>query len=264
MSLTLIACTGCGASLPVDVSHLSVECAFCGSTCEFEAGDLADHAAMPKQASAAESEGLTFLRIAYEQSFRPGAPGALLAILLAIEAWMVGCFGFGLIGAFAEFFLGDGYSEIFAGVGALCSLLCTIIPFAILGWAYWAAPKRGEQAVEAIADKVEKHPRKSSCPSCGGPVQVPPLSAALPCCSCGCTLLVSRGMLIEWVDDAKARKERWLKDASAVAREYSSWTVRWTNRIGWAMAAAMFLTSAVCFVLLQLAGSALIQSLGTP
>ncbi|MBT3218451.1 MAG: hypothetical protein HN348_05120 [Proteobacteria bacterium] len=140
MSLTLVACTGCGASLPVDPAHLSVTCAFCSNKCQFVVGELADHSAMPDQAAAAESEGLSFLRSAYEKSFRPGAPGALLAILLAVEAWMVGCFGFGLIGNIVEWFAGDGYAQSIAGLGALCSLLCTVIPFTILSWAYWAAP----------------------------------------------------------------------------------------------------------------------------
>ncbi|MBT3218450.1 MAG: hypothetical protein HN348_05115 [Proteobacteria bacterium] len=67
-------------------------------------------------------------------------------------------------------------------------------------------------------------------------------------------------MLIEWVDDAKTRKDRWRKDAGLVAREYSSWTVRWTNRVGWAMAATMFVTSALCFIALQLAGSFLVHT----
>ncbi len=254
-NLTLVSCRGCGASLPVDPAHLSVTCAFCGDESDFDPGDLADHRVLPEQAAAAEEEGLSFLEEAYEQSHRPGAPGALLAIVLAGEAWAICCFGAGAVGAFVETFVGGDVSAAFGAAGILAALVFSILPFAILGYAYQAAPKRGKLAAAAIVEKVEETPRKSSCPSCGGPVQVPPLSAALPCASCSSTLLVSRGMLIEWVDDAKARGRRWREDAEAVAREYALWTVRWTNRIGWILVAAAFLTSGAGFIAIQLAGA---------
>ena len=70
--------------------------------------------------------------------------------------------------------------------------------------------------------------------------------------SCQSPLLAEDGMLVEWVDDARARSEAWAVQARAVAEGTFVWERQWIDRAG---LFSMVPTFVLAFLLIVVGGA---------
>lgn len=211
--LQLIRCTSCGAGLGVAPGMAFVSCRYCGAGNRVS-GFTRRAAVMPARIQAAEKEGLDALREALTKKYAPGP-----ATWTAIFTMGIMCVGLVPL-VFSQVGIAIGLDKTF---GTLVMIGLTFVSIAVffgfLLWMMLRKDPRVEASLQDVHQAVERQPAAGRCPSCGAPLQVPPLNAALECLFCRAALLASEGMLVRWVDNAEQRKQAWSQQAQQLLKQ---------------------------------------------
>jgi hypothetical protein len=216
----MLACSQCGAGVPVDRSQTQIRCAFCGTDSPVDQAKLAWHQSLPRAAEAAETEGQAALRQALVKQFKPTCGGVMA---MASALFLGGVVVVILLTAIA----GGGVYIPFAlfGIWIGGSIVAALIFRSIAQ----KAPGRADQEMAAVHAAVTREPSKGSCPECAANVVVPQLAASVMCLFCHSPLVAAEGMLVKWVEDAQQRRAAWAAQAQAIIQRVQ----RRSKRMEW-------------------------------
>lgn len=182
--LKSIPCQGCQASVPAFAGQVA-SCAYCGARTPL-AQEEAAVAERIKDAEQLERQGLRSLELAIHHT---SSGGIVVGVVMAAAIFLPGIF-----------------------VAILHSVLAGIVLFvlSVPGVAFVNSERARRQAQRRLASvvaAVRDGTVESHCPSCGCRVSVPTGSCAFPCAHCDGWMIAAEGLIIQWLEDAQARKE---------------------------------------------------------
>ena len=206
--IAVVACASCGAGVPMVDGVAEVACSFCSTSTRMPDELSARTSELEDSAQSAHKEGMAALTRAVHLAAQPGGLGgtlgAMTTLTLAVTGVILG-FVYGESGGLSV--AGGFFGGIFMG----------LLGFAAIA-NVWGGRHR-TRAMGAVRTAIEGRTRKAKCPSCSGPLAIPPFAASLSCPACDTPLLASEGILIERLDDALERHKRWTRAAEHMLQE---------------------------------------------
>lgn len=214
-------CPGCGATISLAGSDVHATCRFCGHRAYVDPAlqEARDRAIDVQELEREAWQGLTTAARA-EASIRARTRALLAGVIVAAPI-----FPAAYVASEWEKDLDDRILFALRVLITLDALVALLVGG--LAWLLLVRTSRLEAAVEQRLGSVQRTSATKApsgkCPSCGAGVVAPATVASFECAHCRAPLVVARGILIRWVDDAKKRAESWKWEAFGTQLEAETW-----------------------------------------